>query len=201
MTDNPNGWTVDVDGVNVVMALPEGRASGRQVLSRYEVRVLREQLRLAYLLAGRNRWATGRDVAANELAEEVPRGSALTHDELSLREVEVSDEIAAKLLERYNTFVERYVNRALRGVRYGEASAKASPRSAASWEVPVNVPRDWRIAAKGQSVEFAVPASAADGEFVLGIDEAVAAGVALIQQAERALIAQQEGNRTAGDDQ
>jgi hypothetical protein len=53
----PDGWSVDVDGQNVVMTFPAGDDSGRRVLSRDEARVLRYQLELAYFLAGRNRFS------------------------------------------------------------------------------------------------------------------------------------------------
>ena len=46
-----------------------------------------------------------------------------------------------------------------------------------------------------------MPASAEDGHFVIGIAEAIAAGVALIQQAERARMAQEEEHRGVGGDE
>jgi hypothetical protein len=42
-------------GPNIFMAFADGDETGRRILTRHQTRVLREQLRLAYLLAGRNR--------------------------------------------------------------------------------------------------------------------------------------------------
>lgn len=50
----PDGWSVDVDGEKVVVNFPVEGNYGHRVLSRHQVRVLRTQLPLAYLLAGRN---------------------------------------------------------------------------------------------------------------------------------------------------
>lgn len=51
------------------------------------------------------------------------------------------------------------------------------------------LPTNWRIADKGQSVELSVPASAADGEFTLSVREALAIGRALLRHAGRAQLA------------
>jgi hypothetical protein len=59
MGDLPDGWSVDVDGPKIVVTLPVREESGRRILSRHEARVLRFQLHLAYLLAGRNFWTAG----------------------------------------------------------------------------------------------------------------------------------------------
>ena len=59
---------MDVDGNKVVVTFPAGAQSGRRLLSRHEARVLRLQLHLAYLLAGRNFWisAAGTDATEGE---------------------------------------------------------------------------------------------------------------------------------------
>ena len=42
----PDGWSVDVDGNNMLVTFPAGDQSGRRLLSRHEARVLRLQLHL-----------------------------------------------------------------------------------------------------------------------------------------------------------
>ncbi|OBJ93993.1 hypothetical protein [Mycobacterium sp. 1245852.3] len=124
----PDGWSVDVDGANIVVSFSDGDRDGRWVLSRHDARVLRAQLHLAYLLAGRNRWSTGAEPGAT--SEEV-------------------------------------------------------------------IPHDWAISAIGDSVEFVVPVSAVDGRYILTHAEALAAGVTLIREAERARHNRMESRRRA----
>lgn len=198
MSEITDGWSVDVDGVNVVVEFPRGEDAGRRVLSRHEARVLRVQLHLAYLLAGRNRSTTGADSDATP--EEVFAFKALMQDHPDLRTVDITEEMAAELLDRYKAFVGRNSERTSAGELGPESSAEARAHSsAASGVSPVTarLPRDWNIAARGQTVEFVVPASAADGHFALRIEEATAAGLALIQQAERARLAWLEARERA----
>lgn len=203
MTSMSDGWSVDVDGTGIIVRL-SGRPDGAYRLTMHEARVMRAQLHLASLLAGRNQWATGEDPGGREPSGEMPTYSALTQDELNLREVEINDDVAAEALDRYKKYVERYLAETLEGAS-GDASGSSHSTFAAG-EMPSSLPRGWRIAARGRSVEFVVPASADDGRFVIGIDEAIAAGVALIQQAERASMTQEdmtqeEGHRGVGGDE
>jgi hypothetical protein len=125
MSPMPEGWSVDVDGENVVLRFPAGDDSGRLVLNRHEARVLRHQLHIAYLLAGRNRFTTVGDAA--EVGEEVPAFGALISDRLHLRPVDMNSEQWA----RYQEFVQRYL---------GEVEHEAADPSRAvrfvDWENP-----------------------------------------------------------------
>lgn len=59
MSQSDDEWLVDVEGPNVVVTVKSGSQTERRVLGQHQARVLREQLRLADLLARRNRWASG----------------------------------------------------------------------------------------------------------------------------------------------
>lgn len=188
-------WCVDVEGTWVKIRT-SARPDDAHFLTVHEVRVLQAQLHLASLLAVRNQAATGVDLGASAIVGEISTYSALTRDELSLREVKISDDLAAEALNRYKKYVDRY----LAGTVENASGDTPDPThvASASGETPDSLPRDWRIVARGRSVELVVPASADDGRFIIGIDEAIAAGVALIQQAERARMAQEEGRRDVG---
>ena len=58
MSQSDNEWLVDVEGPNVVVTVKSGSQTERRALGQHQTRVLREQLRLADLLARRNRWAS-----------------------------------------------------------------------------------------------------------------------------------------------
>lgn len=198
MSPVPVDWRVDVEGTRVVIRT-SARPDDAHWLTVHEVRVLQAQLHLASLLAGRNQWATGEDPGASAIVGETPTYSALTQDELSLREVKISDDVAAEALNRYKKYVDRY----LAGTLESASGDTPDPShvTSASGETPNSLPRCWRIVARGHSVEFVVPASAEDGRFTIGVDEAIAAGVALIQQAERASMRQEEGRQGVGGDE
>lgn len=66
MSQSDNEWLVDVEGPNVVVTVKSGSQTERRVVGQYQTRVLREQLRLADLLARRNRWASGAAPFPNE---------------------------------------------------------------------------------------------------------------------------------------
>ncbi|BBZ19041.1 hypothetical protein [Mycolicibacterium gadium] len=59
MSQSDDEWLVDVEGPNVVVTVKSGSQTERRVLGQHQTRVLREQLRLADLLARRNRWVSG----------------------------------------------------------------------------------------------------------------------------------------------
>jgi hypothetical protein len=58
MSQSDDEWLVDVEGPNVVVTVKSGSQTERRALGQHQTRVLREQLRLADLLARRNRWAS-----------------------------------------------------------------------------------------------------------------------------------------------
>ena len=95
----PDGWPVDVDGNNVLVTFPAGDQSGRRLLSRHEARVLRLQLHLAYLLAGRNFWTSAAGTDATE--GEADSFSALIRDRMKLQRVEISEDERAELLTQH----------------------------------------------------------------------------------------------------
>jgi len=169
MSSMPAGWSVDVEGTRIVV-----RVSGRpddqfHHLTLGEARALRVQLHLAYLLAGRN---TAEAALLRKLFD--------THPDL--RDADISHDLAADLLETYKSYAGRL--------------ADNSAQEEAATE-PGRLPVDWRISATGSSGEFVVPSSAADGGYSLTVKEALAAGVALIRQAERARHNRMESRRRA----
>lgn len=195
MSPMPEGWSVDVDGANIVVSFPEGDQDGRRVLSRHDARVLRVQLHLAHLLAGRNRWSTGAEPGAT--SEEVAAIRAVTQDHPDLRGADITYQVAAELLEHFKAYVGRNLE------RIPLSSMSAEPVSTAPVTEPEGatatggLPRGWSIRAKGHEVEFIVPASAEDGYFDLRIEEALAVGVAVTQQAEWARLAWLEARQRA----
>lgn len=191
-------WRVDVEGTWVKIRT-SARPDDAHFLTVHELRVLQAQLHLASLLAVRNQAATGVDLGASAIVGETPTYSALTQDELNMREVKISDDVVAEALNHYKKYVDRYL--AGTPENASEDTPDPSHVTSASGETPDSLPRDWRIVARGDLVEFVVPASAEDGRFVLEIAEAVAAGIALIQQAERARMGQEEGHRGVGGDE
>lgn len=168
MSQMPEGWSVDVRGAQILVHV-SGRPDDQFYLTLQEARSLRVQLHLAYLLAGRN-------------TAEVSALRKLFADHPELRADDISHDLAADLLEAYKSYVVRAVD--------GQAQEEAETDAG-------QLPRDWGISAIGSSVEFVVPASAADGHFALTEREAVAAGVALIRQAERARQNRMESRRRA----
>ena len=118
----PDGWPVDVDGNNVLVTFPAGDQSGRRLLSRHEARVLRLQLHLAYLLAGRNFWTSAAGTDATE--GEADSFSALIRDRMKLQRVEISEDERAELLtpsagvERYREEIERAASCQTAGAKF-----------------------------------------------------------------------------------
>lgn len=98
MSDEREGWTVDVDGQAVIISFLGDDDGGRRAMSRDQVRLLREQLRLAYLLAGRNMVSTG-------ATGEAVSGSALVRDQLHLHPADMTLEEWA----RYREFAQGYL--------------------------------------------------------------------------------------------
>ena len=73
-----------------LVTFPAGDQSGRRLLSRHEARVLRLQLHLAYLLAGRNFWTSAAGTDATE-----------GRDRMKLQRVEISEDERAELLTQH----------------------------------------------------------------------------------------------------
>jgi hypothetical protein len=157
MSSIPEGWSVDVNGPQIVVRV-SGRPDDQFHLTLGEARALRVQLHLAYLLAGRN---TTEAALLRRLFGSHPEW----HD------ADIAHDLAADLLESYKAYA-------------GRPADNAAQEEAAN--EPGRLPVDWRISATGSSVEFVVPAGAVDGRHTLTEKEALAAGVALIRQAERA---------------
>ncbi|MEW5813098.1 MAG: hypothetical protein AB1925_27065 [Actinomycetota bacterium] len=195
MTEMPEGWSVDVDGANIVVSFPGGDQDGRRVLSRHDARVLRVQLHLAYLLAGRNRWSTGVELGAT--SEEVAALRAVMQDHPDLRGADITYQVAAELLERLKAYVGHNLERIPPSAMSAEPVSTAPVTEPGGAAAPGELPRGWSIRARGHQVEFIVPASAADGYFDLRIEEALAVGVAITQQAERARLAWLEARQRA----
>lgn len=157
MSSLPEGWSVDVSGPQIVVRV-SGRPDHLFHLTLQEARLLRVQLHLAYLLAGRN-------------TAEAVRLWKLFGDHPDLRDADIFHDLAADLLEIYKSHTGRPAD---------------NPEQEDAETEPGQLPRDWGISAVGDSVEFVVPASADDGRYTLTRAEALAAGVLLIQEAERA---------------
>lgn len=133
---------------------------------------------------------------ARRLLKAVARGKAGVNEAGGLDET--IDELAVGLLHRYKAYVSRYLEEFPHsGLRHDSSAEIQDRRRATAPGLRAELPRDWRIVAAGQSVEVVVPASGVDGYFVLGIDEAVAAGLALIQQAQQARLARLEARKRA----
>ncbi|MCA2245946.1 hypothetical protein JF781_26945 [Mycobacterium sp. WUMAC-067] len=195
----PNGWSVDVDVENVVVTFPTGGGVARLELSRYEARVLRFQLRLAYALAGRNVWTAGE--FSERSGPESDTFGALVRDRLDLRRVEISEEERAGLWARHRQRVKRYIEQLEHDAARPETATsfddwenlKAGAQAAdggsaadmgaglAGLGPAAQVPGGWSIELAGQLIKFVVPASGVDGEFELTDAEALAAGVRLIE--------------------
>lgn len=143
MSSMPAGWSVDVDGQQVIVCV-SGRPDDRFVMSAQEARTLRNQLHFAYLVAWRE--------------SETDSGSATDPE---------------------------------------SNSTAGLPAAPPPLDEVDELPADWRIANRGQSVEVVVRASAADGEFTLSAQEAFAAGRALIFHAGRARLAWLEARKRA----
>jgi hypothetical protein len=217
MTPIPDEWSVDVQGPNIIVAFADGDETGRRILSRHQARVMREQLRLAYLLAGRNK-LTKDASAAVEVGPQTGSVSALIGDELHLHPVAASDEDLARLLtevrerRRWRTGEDQSAsadhsegdaaeeegdlswpeaNERTAGVGAfrlsGRASGPEDEAGRATDALPIRnrLPKHWDIRPVGESIYFGVPASAADGEFLLSQGEALAVGVLLIQLSRR----------------
>lgn len=168
MSSIPEGWFVDVNGPQIVVRV-SGRPDGQFHLTLGEARALRVQLHLAYLLAGRN---TAEAALLRKLFGSHPE----------LRDADISHDLAADLLETYKSYMGRPAD---------------SPAQEEAATEPGPLPVDWRIAATGGSVDFVVPAIGAGGRYTLTQAEALAAGVALIRQAERARYNRMESRRRA----
>ena len=191
----PDGWSVDVDGNKVLVTFPAGDQSGRRLLSRHEARVLRLQLHLAYLLAGRNFWTSAAGTDATE--GEADSFSALIRDRMKLQRVEISEDERAELLTQHQQGVERYREEIERAASCQTAGAKFVDWQNPEWDVlesqakssdeggggfPAGeLPQGLSIEPIGATVKIIVPASAADGDFELTDSEALSAGVRLIQ--------------------
>lgn len=133
---------------------------------------------------------------ARRLLEAVARDKAGMSEAGGLDET--IDELAVELLDRYKAYVRRYLEEfPQRGLGHDSSAEIQDRRRATALGLRAELPRDWSIIAAGQSVEVVVPASGADGYFVLGIDEAVAAGLALIQQAQQARLTRLEARKRA----
>ncbi|WP_006247140.1 hypothetical protein [Mycolicibacterium tusciae] len=195
MTPIPDEWSVDVQGPNIIVAFADGDETGRRILSRHQVRVMREQLRLAYLLAGRNK-LTKDASAAVEVGSQTGSVSALIGDELHLHPVAASDEDLARLLtevrerRQWRTGEDQSasaVHSEGNAAESGRASGPEDEAGSATDARPIRnrLPRHWDIRPVGESIYFGVPASAADGEFLLSQGEALAVGVLLIQLSRR----------------
>lgn len=195
MTEMPEGWSVDVDGANIVVSFPDGDEAGRRMLSRHDARVLRVQLHLAYLLAGRNRWSAG--AGPGVTSEEVAALRAVMRDHPDLLGADITYQVAAELLERFKAYVGRNLERIPPSSMSAEPVSTAPVTEAGGATATSELPRGWSIRARGHEVEFIVPASAADGYFDLRIEEALAVGVAITQQAERARLAWLEARQRA----
>jgi hypothetical protein len=160
MNPNPDEWSVDVEGPNIIVPFASGGESGRRILTRHQTRVLREQLRLAYLLAGRNRLT--RDASAVEVGDE-------DHE---LSRLEAIEQTAGILTGAFQSSEDSSV--------HDDEAHAASVRN--------RLPERWDIRPEGDAIFFGVPASAADGEFLLTQAEALAVGVLLIQLSRRGWI-------------
>jgi hypothetical protein len=181
MNPNPDEWSVDVEGPNIIVAFAPGDETGRRLLTRHQARVLREQLRLAYLLAGRNR-LTRDATAAIEIGAE--RGSL---DALIGRESHVKPVDEDRDLRRLEA-IEQTAG-ALSGM-LGSAEGSFLPNADADGAAEAArtrncLPERWDIRPEGDTIYFGVPASAADGELLLTQAEALAVGVLLIQLSRR----------------
>jgi len=199
MTMKPDGWSVDVDVENVFVTFPTGDSVARLELSQREARVLRNQLDLASLLAGRNVWSAG-DFSEGSSADSVAF-NALIRDRLELRRVGISDEERAELWARHRERVKLYIEQLEpdaaqpetatplderenpeTGAQAGEVGSGTHVGARRSWLGPATqLPRGWRIELASQLIKFVVPASGIDGEFGLTDAEALATGVRLIQ--------------------
>lgn len=213
----PDGWSVDVDAENVVVTFPTGGGLARLPLSQREARVLRNQLHLAYLLAGRNIRTSG-DFPEGGGAESDTLG-ALIRDRLHLREIDLSEEERAELLARHRQRVKRYIEQLEQDAAHPEtaitfddwenpeAGAQAAEggravdvdAGRARHEPVVELPHGWSIEPAGEHIRFVVPASGVDGLFELTDAEALAAGVALVRASERARIDRLASARGAVD--
>jgi hypothetical protein len=202
VTPIPDEWSVDVQGPNIIVAFADGDETGRRILTRHQARVMREQLRLAYLLAGRNKLT--RDASAVEVGAETSSVSALIGDELHPILVDVSDEDVAQRLTEHRERRRRRAHEdddrsrleaiertagALTGAFQSseDATAPEDEDDAATNAVRIRnrLPERWDIQPVGDSIYFGVPASAADGEFLLNQGEALAVGLLLIQLSRR----------------
>ena len=168
MSSIPEGWSVDVNGPQIVLGM-SGRPDDQFHLTLGEARALRVQLHLAYLLARRN---TAEAALLRKLFGSHPE----------LHDADISHDLAADLLETYKAYAGRPAD---------------NPAQEETANEPGRLPVGWRISATGGSVEFVMPGSAADGRHTLTEKEALAAGVALIQQAERARHDRMESRRRA----
>jgi hypothetical protein len=195
-------WSVDVQRTSVFVTFGQGDEHEHLVLSGHHVGVLREQLRLASLLADRNQltenaeaadaaWFASNAVAGDfdsdraRLAEIKRTAGILSGAFYSTRQaspeydVELDDPNSSSGLgsRTEGRFAGAGLDQLFRGL-YGDLSL---------------MPLAWRIEAVGQEVEIEVPASSAGRLFRLTASEALAAGIALIHGSERAR--QSEGRR------
>lgn len=107
MSQSDDEWLVGVEGPNVVVTVKSGSQTERRVLGQHQTRVLREQLRLADLLARRNRWASGAvpfpiEDAAGDFSISGVRVQPATLDGPAPRPTVPADDVAdsGKLLEQ-----------------------------------------------------------------------------------------------------
>lgn len=214
MSQSDDEWLVDVEGPNVVVTVKSGSQTERRVLGQHQTRVLREQLRLADLLARRNRWASSavsspiEDAAGDFSISGVRVQPAMLHGPAPRPTVPADDDAdIGKLLEQLREERERAVDggeddaaeavaaaRRREVIRLTSGALDEAGRGVhgddddvwvkSTWKR--NTPFDrWEIRSDRNSISFHVPLRAVDGEFFLTDSEALAVGVLLIQMSQR----------------